>query len=370
MGRNRLIMTKLFSVLFLALAVGAAPAPTKVRVVSLPAKAVVGAPWRVVVSLRPPARATLQATGPSKVSARLSPLKQKGRYAATLRFPATGTFRIAARVGKRTVRLGSVSVDIRRDPLIVDPIAIAVEPSGALIVSQLRQGALLRIEGGRVTKLADGLGFHVYVADGKVYLAGQDGAVYRLDGSSLTRLTPNMDAGSVAVDAAGNLYVTLYVGWVKKIAPDGTVTTIAGDGTEGYAGDGGLATAAKLFHPHAIAIGHDGALYIADTENRRIRRVDLATRIISTFGGDVGITVGLAVGPDGSIYSGDVVRAGEGGGVTRTTPDGVTTRIISSARVNDVAVGSDGAVYVNKWEDKRIERLDPATGKLVPVARG
>jgi hypothetical protein len=91
-------MTKLLSVLFLTLALGAAPAP-KVRVVSLPAKAVVGAPWRVVVSLRPPARATLRATGPAKVSARLRPLKQRGRYAATLRFPVTGTFRIAARVG-------------------------------------------------------------------------------------------------------------------------------------------------------------------------------------------------------------------------------------------------------------------------------
>ncbi len=80
-----------------------------------------------------------------------------------------------------------------------------------------------------------------------------------------------------------------------------------------------------------MAIGKDGALYIADTENRRIRRVDLATGRITTFGGDVGITVSLAVGPDGSIYSADVVRDGAGGGVTRTTPDGETTRILDSS---------------------------------------
>jgi sugar lactone lactonase YvrE len=94
------------------------------------------------------------------------------------------------------------------------------------------------------------------------------------------------------------------------------------------------------------------------------------TGIITTFGGDVGITVSLAVGPDGSIYSADVVRNGEGGGVTRTTPDGVTTRIVSASTANGVAVAPDGTVYVNLWEDKRIQRLDPATGKLLPYARG
>ncbi len=111
---------------------------------------------------------------------------------------------------------------------------------------------------------------------------------------------------------------------------------------------------AQIFHPHSVAIGKDGALYIADTENRHIRRVDLATGRITTFGGDVGITVSLAVGPDGSIYSADVVRDGAGGGITRTTPNGVTTRILDSSTANGVAVAPDGAVYVNQWEDKRI----------------
>jgi sugar lactone lactonase YvrE len=179
-----------------------------------------------------------------------------------------------------------------------------------------------------------------------------------------------MDASAVAVDAAGNLYVAQYVGWIRKVAPNGAVTTVAGNGTEGYSGDDGPATAAQFFHPHSIAIGKDGALYIADTENRYVRRVDLATGRITTFGGDVGITVSLAVGPDGSIYSADVVRGGAGGGVTRTTPAGVTTRILESATANGVAVSADGAVYVNQWDDKRIGLLDPSTGKLIPVVRG
>jgi sugar lactone lactonase YvrE len=353
------------------LALGAAPAP-RVHVVSMPRHVVKDTPWQAVVSIQPPRPAMLRASGLRALSARLKPMKQRGRYRATLKFPFAGEWRIAVTAGKRTTRLGSVSVDVPKDPLIRDPLSIAAEPEGSLVVGQLREGALLRIAHARAQAIAaspPGL-FHVYVANGTVYAAGRDGVVYRLDGDALTPLTPPMDASAVAVDAAGNLYVTLYVGWIKRVAPDGTVSTVAGNGTEGYSGDGGPATSAQIFHPHSVAIGKDGALYIADTENRRIRRVDLATGQITTFGGDVGITVSLAVGPDGSIYSADVVRAGLGGGVTRTTPDGRTTRILDSSTVNGVAVAPDGAVYVNQWEDKRIQLLDSSTGKLIPVVRG
>jgi len=141
---------------------------------------------------------------------------------------------------------------------------------------------------------------------------------------------------------------------VKRITPGGVVTTVA----------------RGLSHPHSLALGPDGALYVADTENRRLRRVDLATGDVTTFGGDVGVTVSVAVAPDGSVYSADVVRDGAGGGVTRTTGQGATTRVLADARANGVAVAPDGTVYVNLWEDKRVDRLDVRTGTLEPVARG
>jgi sugar lactone lactonase YvrE len=194
--------------------------------------------------------------------------------------------------------------------------------------------------------------FQIAVAGGKVYGAGQDGAVYRLDGESWTRLTGPIDASSVAVDAAGNLYVTVYEpGIVRRVTPDGAVSTFA----------------SGFFHPHSLAIA-GGSLYVADTENRALQRVDLATGAVTRFGGDVGITVALAAGPDGSIWSADVVRDGTGGGITRTTAAGVTTRVLVDRAANGVAVASDGTVYVNDWETKRVSRL--VAGRPAPIARG
>ncbi len=354
------------------LAAPTASKPPTVTAVAVPRAATVGTPWHATVSIRalgPRTRATFEARGTTTLRVALAP-KPNGRATVSLRFPRPGSWALAVRVGGRVVRLGSVFVDVAKSSLIVDPIAIAADATGGLLVAQLREGGLLRVNGGAVGTVASGVGaYNAVVAGGTMYVAGREGAVYRVDGAAFTRVSEPLDADWVAVDTAGNLYVTVYAGYVKRIAPNGTVSTIAGNGTEGYTGDGGPATAATLFHPHAIVVGQDNALYVADTENRHIRRIDLGTGRITTFGGDVGITVALAVGPDGSIYSADVVRGGQGGGVTRTTPAGVTTRLVTSPTANGVAVTSDGTVYVNLWEEKRIMRLT-AAGKLEPVARG
>jgi hypothetical protein len=195
-------VTKALSLLVL-LVVGATPGP-RVHGVLVPRHAVKGVPWRAIVAVSPPAAATLRATGPTTRTVRLRPTKQRGRYQATLRFPFAGSWRISVKAGKRTTRLGSVSVDVPREPLVKDPITIAAEPFGSLVVGQLRAGpSILRIAHARAKKLADGPSvFHVYVANGKTFAAGREGVVYRLDGSTLTPLTPPLDASAVAVDAA------------------------------------------------------------------------------------------------------------------------------------------------------------------------
>ena len=312
--------------------------PAALAAFGFPHTAVVGQPWHL--TLRAPAAPTIVAG-----SLRTRAVGAHGVYRATLKFPAAGAWQVSEVLRGRTTRLGTVTVDVPRDPLLANPFTIAVEPSGSLLVGQLDGGPLLRVVGARATKVADVTAVHV--SDG--YVATFDGAVARIDGTVVAR---GLDADAVAADPGGNLYVSVYAGFVRKIAPNGTVTTIAD----------------SLNHPHSL-VYWNGALYVADTENRRIRRIDLASGAITTFGGDVGITVSLAVGPDGSIYSADVVRDGAGGGVTRTTPTGTTSRILSSTTANGVAVAADGTVYVNLWEEKRIDRLDRA-GRLVPVARG
>jgi hypothetical protein len=168
-------VTRLAAAVLALLAVLAATAsarPPTVRAVSLPRSAVVGAPWRVSVSIKPRTRATLEARGSGVVRAALSPKGKNGVAKATLRFTGSGQWAVSVIAGGRRTRLGSVDVDVPRDPLILDPITIAAEPSASLVVGQLREAGLLRVTGGRATTVATGPGFfHVTVANGAVYAA-------------------------------------------------------------------------------------------------------------------------------------------------------------------------------------------------------
>src|SRR5690606_35324785 len=91
----------------------------------------------------------------------------------------------------------------------------------------------------------------------------------------------------VAVDGLGHLYIADT--WNQRIrrvhATTEIITTVAGTGTQGAAGDGGAATSAQLAFPQAVAVDGAGNLYIADTNNHRVRRVAAATSIITTEAG-------------------------------------------------------------------------------------
>lgn len=105
------------------------------------------------------------------------------------------------------------------------------------------------------------------------------------------------------------------------MGPDGVINTVAGNGSFGFAGDGGLSTSAELAPEGSVVVGAAGSLYIADTDNSRIRRVrpdGIITTVAGTgvpgFNGDGGpatsaalsvVRSGLALGPDGSLYIAD-----------------------------------------------------------------
>ena len=180
------------------LTVGAAP---PVRATSLPHAAVVGAPWQAV--LRASSAPVVTATGPGTVRARAA--GRHGVFRVSLRFPRAGAWRIAATVRGRTVQLGAVAVDVARDPALVDPIAIAVESSGSILVGQLQASQLLRIAGGRATSVGDGPGgfFQLTVTGADAYAAGRDGAVWRLRGATLERVSSSTGGGTrTAIDVS------------------------------------------------------------------------------------------------------------------------------------------------------------------------
>src|SRR5271170_218063 len=92
----------------------------------------------------------------------------------------------------------------------------------------------------------------------------------------------------LAVDAAGNLYLAdTHNHLIRKITSStGTITTIAGNGSPGFSGDTAAATSATLALPHGLSLDATGNLYLADTENHRIRRIDAISGAITTVAGD------------------------------------------------------------------------------------
>ncbi|HLF41459.1 MAG TPA: hypothetical protein VI854_08300, partial [Acidimicrobiia bacterium] len=91
---------------------------------------------------------------------------------------------------------------------------------------------------------------------------------------------------TAAVDNFGNIFFTDTDNHlIRRVDPSGNVTTIAGNGSPGYSGDGGPATQAEIWRPHGIAVDNRGHVLIADSPNHRIRRIDLATGIIATVAG-------------------------------------------------------------------------------------
>jgi sugar lactone lactonase YvrE len=115
--------------------------------------------------------------------------------------------------------------------------------------------------------LASGQAFTISTA------AGSGGFGYYGDGGPAISAQLNLPQ-SVAVDAAGNLYIADSLNNViREVTPNGNITTVAGNGTAGYSGDGGPATSAQLSLPYGVAVDRAGDLFIADTANDVIREV-------------------------------------------------------------------------------------------------
>ncbi|MBK9132345.1 MAG: hypothetical protein IPM20_12010 [Gammaproteobacteria bacterium] len=174
-------------------------------------------------------------------------------------------------------------------------------------------------------------------------------------GSALTaQLTSPRD---VAVGNDGSVYIADPFDYrVRRITPDGIITTYAGNGSSGFSGDNGTATSAEFDEPSRVEIGADGSLYISDTGNNRIRRVDA--------NGSVTTVVGSSVTPsDGSTVSGCPgelnPRTGRPSGISAT--DGCLATDFILFFPGAMAFGPDGRIYVSSLgtEGNRIFEVTP-----------
>ncbi len=212
------------------------------------------------------------------------------------------------------------------------------------------------------------------------------------DGGAATSALLDSPRG-VALDAAGNLYIADSGNHRIREVTAGVISTIAGTGTCGYSGDGGPAAAAALCLPTAIAVDSAGGVYIADTNNYRIRKIagtaisTVAGNGLQSFSGDGGLAMaagidspfGVAVDSAFNIYIADtynqrvrmvsnstgIIATLAGTGVKNFTSDGVAATA-ALALPTGIAVDSSATVYVADSDNNRVRAI--ASGQIATIA--
>ncbi len=230
----------------------------------------------------------------------------------------------------------------------------------------------------------------VIVADGTIRSISPDGIIETIVGTACCSVPGAYTSavGAVAVDSSENIYLGFNQGnVVRKISPQGIIVDVAGTTNPTYIGDDGPAIDGQLFIPEAVAADYSGNIYIADFGNSRIRKI--SNGVITTvagngtagFSGDGGRATsaqiagpdGLAVDSAGNLYIAEYLNDR----VRKVTPDGIITTVAGSDHCCDygdgglatdafvplphgIALDSHGNLYIAEWPDSRIRKVTPS----------
>jgi sugar lactone lactonase YvrE len=181
------------------------------------------------------------------------------------------------------------------------PYGVALDSTGSLYTADNDNNRIRKVSGGTITTVA---------GNGNLGFSG--------DGGPATSASLAQPEG-LAVDSSGNLYIADTRNHRIRKLSGGTITTIAGNGTPGFSGDGGPATSASLYNPGGVAVDSAGNLYIADSNNNRIRKVSGGTITTVAGNGNAGFSgdggpatsaslnypIGIAVDSAGDLYTAD-----------------------------------------------------------------
>jgi sugar lactone lactonase YvrE len=213
------------------------------------------------------------------------------------------------------------------DAQVNNPYGLAIGSDGALYFCDVNNQRIRRLD--LQTK-----------AIGTIAGNGQRG--YAGDGSPALSASLNMPH-EICFDESGNLYIVERDSHaVRKVdAATGIISTVAGTGEPGFSGDGGPANLAQLRQPHSIAFDAHGDLLICDIGNHRIRRLETASGIISTYAGT---------------------------GAPEPTPDGAPLDGTPLNGPRTMVFGTDGSMYLALREGNAIYRIDPATRRIEHLA--
>jgi RHS repeat-associated protein len=253
------------------------------------------------------------------------------------------------------------------------PVDVAVGPDGSLYIAESNKPVIRRVD-----------------PDGVISsIAGNGSLGFSEDGSVANQVSLAGSARAVAVGVDGTVYFSV-MNRVRCVGPDGILRTVAGTGEAGFSGDGGPATEAQIGPTLlGIAAGPDGSVYIADNNNNRLRKVD-NRGIIWTIAGTGELCHGyldacgqgelatqaklsgpvdVALDSDGSIY---ISGAGYGW-IRRITPEGIILDAVDhQAELRRFALGPDGnfyraRTYYSFYNTSQIERMEPNNAHSVVV---